>query len=94
MDEPLIAIKGLKVTKEMVTLMSPDNKPTLKITLPNKVSLVKFGSSQEEYESIAKTGYVELNIVGKCNKNEWNGYITPQIYIDDYEIIDWVKYIF
>lgn len=93
-DEPLIAIKGLKVTKDMVTLMSPDNKPTLKITLPNKVSLIKFGSSIEEYDSLAKNGYVEIDVIGKCNKNEWNGWVTPQVFIDDYEVVDHVKYIF
>lgn len=93
-DEPLIAIKGLKVTRDMVTLMSPDNKPTLKITLPNKISLVKFGSSQEEYESLARNGYLEIDFIGKCNKNVWNGYVTPQIFIEDYEIVDHVKYLF
>lgn len=95
MDEPIIAIKNLKVTKDMLTLMSPDKKPTLKITLPNKVSLIKFNSNQEEYESLlSNTGYVEINVVGKCNKNEWNGWVTSQILIDDYEIIDKAKYIF
>ena len=95
-DEPLIAIQGLKVKTNMIELMSPDNKPTLKITLPNKVSLIKFGSSEEECDSIYPTysGYTELNIVGKCNKNTWNGWTTPQIFITDYEIVDRVKYAF
>ena len=78
-DEPLVAVKGLKVTRDMITLMSPDKKPTLKITLSNKVCLIKFGSSQEEYECLCpKTDYEvkELDIVGTCNKNEWNGWVT------------------
>ena len=42
MDEALIAIEDLKVSKEMITLMGKDKgKPTLKITLPNKISLIK-----------------------------------------------------
>ena len=95
MDEPQVAIEGLKITKEMLTLMSPDKKPTLKITLPNKVSILKFNSSQEEYEKLySEHGAVEINLVGSCNRNEWNGYITPQIFIDDYEIVDKVKYVF
>ena len=71
-----------------------DKNPTLKITLPNKVSLIKFGSSIEEYDSLAKNGYVEIDVIGKCNKNEWNGWVTPQVFIDDYEVVDHVKYIF
>ncbi len=93
-DESLIAIKNLKVTKDMVTLMSPDKSPTLKITLPNRVSIIKFGSSQEEYDKIAQDGFVELNIIGKCNRNEWNGYVSAQILMEDYEIIDSCKYFF
>lgn len=93
-DEPLIAIKSLKITKDMVTLMSPDKSPTLKITLPNKIALIKFGSSQEEYEQFLTEGYVEIDAVGKCNKNEWNNYITPQIFIEDYDIVDSSKYFF
>lgn len=95
MDEPYIAIRNLKVTKDMVTLMSPDKRPTLKITLPNKVSLIKFGSSQEEYEKLlSEQGYIEIDVVGRCNKNEWNGWVTPQVFIEDYEIVDSAKYIF
>lgn len=95
MDEPFVVVKNIKITKDMITLMSPDKKPTLKITLPNNVSLIKFGSSQEEYEKLySETGYVEIDVVGRCNKNEWNGWVTPQIFIEDYEIIDKAKYIF
>lgn len=93
-DESLIAIKGLKVTKDMVTLMSPDKTPTLKIVLPNKVSIIKFGSSQEEYEKIATDGYIEIDIIGKCNKNVWNGWVNAQIMLESYEIVDSSKYCF
>lgn len=94
MDEAFIAIKGLKVTKDMLTLMSPDKKPTLKITLPNKVCLIKFGSSQEEYESLVTEGYIEVNIVGRCNANHWNGFTTAQVLIEDMEILGQCKYCF
>ena len=94
MEEPLIAIKGLKITKDMVTLMSPGNKPTLKIILPNGVSLIKFGSSEDEKEIFSREGYVEVDFIGRCNQNEWAGRCYPQIYIEDYEVIDHMKYVF
>ncbi len=74
--------------------MSPDKKPTLKFTLPNKIALIKFGSSQEEYEKLLSDGYIEINVIGRCNANEWNGNITPQLLIEDYEIIGQSKYNF
>lgn len=94
-EEALIAIEDLKVSKEMVTLMGKDKgKPTLKITLPNKISLIKFGSSEEEYNSLVTEGYIKLNIIGKCNKNEWMGRISPQIFIEDMEETGRNKYNF
>ena len=93
-DESFIAIKDLRVTKEMVTLMSPDKKPTLKITLPNKVSLIKFGSNEEEYNNLLSEGYVKIDVVGRCNANTWNGYTTAQLLIEDYQIVGQSKYLF
>ena len=93
-EESLICIEDLKVTKENLTLMSPSKKPTLKITLPNRLALIKFKSSQEEYEKLLSDGYIKLNVIGKCNANEWNGNVTPQILIEEYEVIGESKYDF
>ncbi len=92
-DESLIAIKNLKITDDMVTLMSADKNPTLKITLSNNVSIIKFSSSQEEYNKFT-TGEVVVDLVGKCNKNCWMNHITPQIFIEDIEIIRTTRYCF
>lgn len=79
----------------MLTLMSPDKKPTLKITLPNKITIIKFNSSQEEYESLySEMGYVSINLVGKCNANKFGFGIYPQILVEEYEIVGGAKYIF
>lgn len=95
MDEPLIAIKNIKISKDLVTVYRKTSN-TLKITLPNKVSLMKFNATDEECEALENhTGaYVQLDIVGKCNKNEWMGNISPQIFIEDYEITGTGKYLF
>ena len=94
-EEPLIAIERIKVYKDNVRLMSPDKNPTLKITLPNGMSLVKFRSSKEEYELFnSNLGCVSINIVGRCERNIWNGIISPQRIIEDYEIVDKQEYYF
>ena len=94
-DEPLVAIEHINVYAGNVILMSPDKSPTLKITLPNGTSLIKFKSSQEEYEKLrSETGCITINVVGKCERNIWNGTVTPQIIIEDYEIIGEQKYYF
>ena len=94
-DEPYVAIEHINVYAGNVVLMSPDKSPTLKITLPNGTSLIKFKSSQEEYEKLrSETGCITINVVGKCERNVWNGTVTPQIIIEDYEIVGEQKYYF
>ena len=93
--EPLVAIENIKVSKDNLILMSKDKNPTLKITLPNGGSLIKFRSSNEEYEKLySDLGCVTINVVGKCERNEWNGKIHPQIIIEDYEIVGRTAYYF
>ena len=93
-DEALVAIESIKVSKDMVNVYVKKNN-TLKITLPSKVSLMLFDAPDDLCQLLSNTtGYVELDIVGKCNANEWNNFITPQVFIEDYEIISVCKYCF
>lgn len=92
-SEPYIALEKIRVSGNNVTLMSPDKNPTLKITLPNGTSLIKFKSSQEEYEEFL-VGYKTLNVVGRCERNVWNGRVSAQIIIEDYEIVGVTDYYF
>lgn len=95
-EEALVAIEDLHVSAKNVTLMSKDKNPTLKITLDNGTSLIKFGSSEEEYAKLADSslGCVNINVVGKCDRNEWNGRVSPQIHVEDYDIVGVKKYYF
>lgn len=93
-DEPYIAIKGLKLNKENVILMSPNKNPTLKFVLKNGVCIIKFKASEEEYYEYAADGYVEVDIVGKCQINKWLGNVTPQIIVEQIEVKDRKDYYF
>ena len=94
-DEPYVALEDIKISKNNITLMGLEkNKPTLKITLPNKTSLIKFKSSQEEYDTLCSEGCVTINVVGRCERNMWNGVVNPQILVEDYEIVNKVEYYF
>lgn len=89
MDEALVCVENIKITKDMITLMSPDKKPTLKIQLPNNVSIIKFRSNQEEYEKLySEDGYIEITAICKCNINNWNGNKYAQLFLEDFEILD------
>lgn len=95
LNEPYIAIEKLKIEKSMVTVYKKSGY-TLKITLPNKITLMKFNATEEECEQFTEFNgaYIELNMVGKCNLNTWMNNTTAQIFIEDYEIIGTGKYLF
>lgn len=95
LPEPLVAITNIVLTAENFILMSPDNNPTFKIVLPNNICLIKFKATKEEYEELySKTGSVKINAIGTCKQNVWNGSISPQIIIKDYQVISRLAYLF
>ena len=88
----LIAIQNVEVTKNNLTMMKSN---TVKITLPNGVSMIKFNMPDEEYNKLySENGSVTINVVGECNCNSWNGNDYPQIMIKDYEIVRSCAYVF
>ena len=95
LDEPYVAVEGLKITPDMVTIFEKKTN-TIKISLNNGVTIMKFNADQELCDKLTKnnTGYMEMDIVGKCNKNEWMGNETGQIFIEDFNITDSNKYYF
>lgn len=94
-QEPLLCIKNVNVSSDMVTIYQKKDN-TLKITLSNGISLMKFKATDEECYKLQNQGfgYIQLDIIGRANKNEWMGNISPQIFIEQYEIVDSNKYIF
>lgn len=94
MDEPLIAIENIVVKKNNIFRMG-EKKDTIKIILPNGIELIKFKSSDEEYQLLySDLGCVIINIVGRCSINTWAGETTAQILIEDFEIVKREKYYF
>lgn len=95
-EEPYVIIENLKVTKDNLHLMAADRSPTLKIELDNGTSLIKFKSSQEEYDELcaANKGCFIITALGRCAENIWNDNVYPQLILEDYEITNEVKYYF
>ena len=93
-EEPYIALTNVRVSKGNIQLMSPDKNPTLKISLPNGTSLIKFKFSKKEYERLNTEGYLLLDVVGRCEINAWGGKVNAQIIMEDYDVVDAVQYYF
>ena len=82
---------NFKVTDSNFKVMKNN---TLKFSLPNGLSIIKFNGTEEEIIKFTTTGYLEVNAICKCNKNQWNGCVYPQLIMQDFEIVDSAKYYF
>lgn len=94
-EEPFVLVKDIVITPDNIQLLKGT---TLKITIiadGQEISLIKFGSSEEEYEYIKpKQGSTTINIIGHFQKNIWNNTVKPQILIEDFEIVRQMNYYF
>lgn len=94
-SEPLVVIENLSVIPHMIQLMSRDKNPTLKIILSNGISCIKFKSSEEEYNTLCiEDGCVNITLIGRCEVNRYLDRVTPQIIVEDYEIVSTQNYYF
>lgn len=84
-NEPRIGITDINITQADIQIMGA-KKDTLKIT-KNGIAYMKF-HAEDMINELKGLNDIKLNIVGKANLNNWMGNITPQVFIDDYEIID------
>ena len=83
--EPLIYIKKIYITPKDIQIMGK-NQDTLKITY-NGIAYMKFHAKEMIAELSKCKGNMELEVIGRGNVNEWGGRKTPQIFIDNYNII-------
>lgn len=83
--EPYICLKDIALSSCQIQALSMDKHPTLKIHLDCGVDIMKFKSSQEEYEQFCNQNSI-LTAICRCNKNEWNGRVTPQLIVEDFQI--------
>lgn len=81
---PLIYVEDFTVTADSFAVMKSN---TLKFVLPCGINIIKFGGTDEEIENIEANFGNTINLVCKCNIDEWNGERNPQLICVDYEII-------
>lgn len=96
-EEPYIVLENIKIESNKIRLNGTRSR-TLNLNLSSPledVSLVKFRSSEEEFEKIkpkSDLGCVTINVIGTCELNIYTG--KPQIIIEDYEIVESTAYYF
>ena len=82
-DEPMIYIKDLHFKQSDIQIMGK-NKDTIKI-VKNGIAYMKF-FAKDMIEELKQYDEIKMEVVGKAHMNYWNGIVTPQIFIENYEI--------
>lgn len=95
LTEPLVAITNIKIDKNSIQYLGQDKK-TLKLSFPGrKTSMIKFHIKDEEKILLdPQEGTLTLTVIGKCSLNHFNGNVTPQIMLEDFEITNQRKWDF
>lgn len=83
--EPRIFVSDINFSLSDIQVMGK-NKDTLKIEKFG-VSYMKF-HAKDLIEELKQHNQIKMNIVGKANVNEYFGNVTPQIFIESYEVFD------
>jgi hypothetical protein len=94
MEEPKIAITNLNINAENIEFLQKG--PTIKITPANRgdgLSYILFKTSQEVYDLLySEYGLVTINVIGTFVRNDWSN--SPQIIIEDFEVVSKKDYYF
>lgn len=62
-------------------------KNTIKIVRDN-MTFIKFNCNKTEIDEIIKLGTKDIEIIGSFNVNRWLNKITPQVIIDDFNVLE------
>ena len=83
LEEPYIALTGISISKDDVNLMGAA-KDSVKILLGN-IAIVRF-KDVDFAQKISRNSSSELNLVGRVQINEYNGFRNYQFIVEDYDI--------
>lgn len=84
-DEPTLYIDNIILSTNEIQIIGT-NRDTVKF-IKNGITYIKF-KANDLISELSGMKDIIMKIVGRCNINEWNGIKSPQIIIDDYEIIN------
>lgn len=83
--EALLYIHDLNITRNDYQIIGKD-KTTIKIEKFG-ITYLKF-HAKKLIEELEQLNEIKMELIGKANVNEFAGRITPQIFIEDYEVQD------
>ncbi len=90
-EEPYIAIKNMPIEKETITLMGKEQN-SWKYIFNDDIAIIKFKCKENDkilnWINSNNQDTIKINLIGKASMNEYKSILTPQLIIEDYEIVE------
>lgn len=87
-DTPEFIVKGIEVRRDMIKQMSAGT--SIKITTDEDVDIVAFNLEEDDpirqWYEWGEGNSLTINVVGECGMNFWNGMMTAQLIVREWEI--------
>lgn len=86
-EESFIVVKNITIPKERIFLNGKGLKTVLKLLTTDNIELIKFKATQEEFDEFTEKNFITISVIASCSINTWGGKQSPQLTIEDYEIV-------
>ena len=86
-SEPRIFVPDIELPSYEYSIIGT-NKDTVRFEV-NGVIFIKFHAS-DLIKQLEKCNVIKISVVGRPNINEWRGQKSAQLFIEDYEVKDWL----
>lgn len=87
-DTPEFIVNGIEVRRDMIKQMAAGT--SIKITTDEDVDIVAFNLEEDDpvrqWYEWGEGNSVTINVVGECGMNFWNGMMTAQLIVREWEI--------
>jgi len=91
-QEPLICVKNICLDKEQTFIMGKE-KNTWKSIVNDEVAILKFKCHENDSvinwvnKNVESNNPIKIDIIGKASINTYKSILTPQIIIEDYQVV-------
>lgn len=84
-QEPLLVIEDIPLTQKDIKY--PDKEKGTVLIKYKDIEFVKYQADSSIMEKLREHKSLKLTVVGRANENVWKDKVTPQLIIDDFDVI-------
>lgn len=87
LEEPKVLLTDVPFRKDDINLFGKTSKRLVMYGI--QTQFIKFGVKEDKFNELFSDGETfYIDMIGRCNMNEWNGNQTPQIVVEEMEVKD------